>query len=179
MQTHLPGPFPRGLCASGAQGTQSLSTRVYHCGRGWPALHESVSECLAVCEEYVDISGDMRLGEWVLKGLSECVSKSRRVLSPLPPTLILKAQVKPPPFMLVPDLPLHPTPRPVCQHRTLASLAFFGCGLPDLEGIFFLECQFSQTSSRRGYMNILVPWSTISVHLLRSTAPPSSSQSGA
>ena len=60
----------------------------------------------------MDISGDMRLGEWVLKGLSECVSKSRRVLSPLPPTLILKAQVKPPPFMLVPDLPLHPPPAP-------------------------------------------------------------------
>ena len=30
----------------------------------------------------------MRLGEWVLKGLSACVLKYRRVLSPLPPIQI-------------------------------------------------------------------------------------------
>lgn len=63
LQTHLlPGPFPRGLCASGAQGTRFLSTRACLCGpAGLPYMSVCLSVTLAVCEEYVDISGGENL----------------------------------------------------------------------------------------------------------------------
>lgn len=40
---------------------------------GLPYMSVCLSVTLAVCEEYVDIPGDMHLGEWVLKELSACV----------------------------------------------------------------------------------------------------------